>query len=409
MANFNDQYLRGLKAKDKPYRTMDTGKGAVDALGVQVTTGGRKNWFIRYRDPRGSRRFHKIGTYPELAIAKAREKGRTLLGQIQAGDLDPKQRNDSPAATFGDLVDDYRESCITRGVKSMHTIKSYLNAIPDSILRTAANEITPADIHSMVRPMALRAPVRANQFRQQLSTIFQYGLAQDYNLERERTLSYRLEANPVRVVPKIKGVNKPSSVVVTSEIVKLAWNICHEYNSIITPLALQFHIAMGGIRTMESTERRWDEIQVVQGVECLVIPAESTKMGREHVVPVGRRAKVILEQVREYTGHKEVMFPKRGAEKTPIQYAALGHMTRRLKKNHPGLGQFAPRYMRRFAKSALGDRGVSRHSLDLFHAHALPGSAVSTKHYDRSVRLNEKLEVINAWDDYLDELLGADS
>jgi hypothetical protein len=55
MANFNDQYLRGLKAKDKPFRIMDTGKGGVDGLGIQVTTGGRKNWFIRYRDQRNSK------------------------------------------------------------------------------------------------------------------------------------------------------------------------------------------------------------------------------------------------------------------------------------------------------------------------------------------------------------------
>lgn len=40
MANFNDQYLRGLKAKDKPFRTMDTGKGAVDSLVIEHLTGG---------------------------------------------------------------------------------------------------------------------------------------------------------------------------------------------------------------------------------------------------------------------------------------------------------------------------------------------------------------------------------
>lgn len=63
MASFNDQYLCGLKAKLKPFRTMDTGKGAVDGLGIQVTTGGRKKWFIRYYDQRNTRRFHTIGTY----------------------------------------------------------------------------------------------------------------------------------------------------------------------------------------------------------------------------------------------------------------------------------------------------------------------------------------------------------
>jgi hypothetical protein len=80
MANFNEQYLRGLKPKLKPFRTMDTGKGAVDGLSIQVTTGGRKNWFIRYRDQRNARKFHKIGTYPELTIAMGRDKARTTLG-----------------------------------------------------------------------------------------------------------------------------------------------------------------------------------------------------------------------------------------------------------------------------------------------------------------------------------------
>jgi integrase len=214
-----------------------------------------------------------------------------------------------------------------------------------------------------------------------------------------------LEVNPVAAVPKLRGVNKPSSVTLTGEQIKLAWNVCKKYNSAATPLAFRFHVSMAGIRTMESIERRWDEIQIVQGVECLVIPPESTKMGREHIVPIGRHAKAVMEEVREFTGHREVMFPMRGANATPLVYSALGSMMRRLRKEYPDLGSLAPRYIRRFVKTTLGDRNVDRHSLDLFHAHALPGSAVSTKHYDRSVRLTEKLEVINAWDDYLDELL----
>jgi hypothetical protein len=65
----------------------------------------------------------------------ARDKARTTLGRTQSGAFDPKERKDAPA-----------------------------------------------DIHKIVRPVAQRAHVRGNQLRQQLSTIFQYGLAQDYSL-----------------------------------------------------------------------------------------------------------------------------------------------------------------------------------------------------------------------------------
>src|SRR5262245_3078183 len=76
----------------------DTG---LPGFGVRVAPGGAKTWIIQYRHAGRVRRF-KLGRYPILSLADARDAARDKLASVTKGE-DPagERRAERDAATFG--------------------------------------------------------------------------------------------------------------------------------------------------------------------------------------------------------------------------------------------------------------------------------------------------------------------
>ena len=65
-----DTQLRQLKPKDRPYKVADGG-----GLLIHVTPNGSRLWRLRYRFD-GVEKLMAFGAYPEVSLARAREKQR---------------------------------------------------------------------------------------------------------------------------------------------------------------------------------------------------------------------------------------------------------------------------------------------------------------------------------------------
>ena len=84
----------------------------------RVSDTGRKTFFFRYRTPDGRQPRYKLGTYPVLKLADARDAAIRLAGQITLG-VDPateRRRNRDDAMSqeihkFGELVNSYLLAC----------------------------------------------------------------------------------------------------------------------------------------------------------------------------------------------------------------------------------------------------------------------------------------------------------
>jgi hypothetical protein len=74
--------INNAKAKDKLYKLSDGG-----GLFVEVSPAGQKTWQYQYRFG-GSRRDVKIGRYPEVGVADARERHFELRALLERG-IDP--------------------------------------------------------------------------------------------------------------------------------------------------------------------------------------------------------------------------------------------------------------------------------------------------------------------------------
>ena len=80
--------INNAKAKDKLYKLSDGG-----GLFVEVSPAGQKTWRYQYRFG-GSRRDVKVGRYPEVGVADARERHFELRASHGPGGPRRSRRND---------------------------------------------------------------------------------------------------------------------------------------------------------------------------------------------------------------------------------------------------------------------------------------------------------------------------
>ena len=79
----------------------------VKGLSLRVSTGTRA-FYLNYTAPTGKRARMKLGRYPEIKLARAREKAREARGEIGEGN-DPliEKRAQAASQTVSDLVENY--------------------------------------------------------------------------------------------------------------------------------------------------------------------------------------------------------------------------------------------------------------------------------------------------------------
>ena len=82
MAKLSDTKIRAAKAKGKPYKLFDQ-----DGLFLIVHPSGGRWWRQRYRWA-GKEQLLSLGTYPEVTLAQARDKGAAVRAQVANG-IDP--------------------------------------------------------------------------------------------------------------------------------------------------------------------------------------------------------------------------------------------------------------------------------------------------------------------------------
>jgi len=144
---------------------------------------------------------------------------------------------------------------------------------------------------------------------------------------------------------------------------------------------------------------RWDQVDA-QTSE-LFLPDPVMKMRRPHIVPLPKQALALLEALRPLTGGIGYVFPPMARQKNH-------HLTRdTLSKalRDAGLkGVQTPHGLRATLRTVARERlGVSADVLEAQIAHAKRGQVAAA--YDRTGFLQERHVVMQAWADYLDELL----
>jgi len=402
MRILTDSCVRGLKPRAHqskpgsfiPYREFDAHSRG---LHIQVTQNGRKNWVLSYSFA-GKRRYHRIGTYPATSIAEARRRSAELWTDIEAG-KDPSvvPEAEAEAATVDDMAKAYLADCELRGVRTIRAIR-YLLALPElsRLMTMLARDVRPEDIRGALKPIVDRgARSHAKHVRQMLRAMFQFALHADYSLDHEGTV-FGLSMNPVIAVPA-PVVVPVAEHFPTLEEIALAFIHAREWAEPPVAMAIQMHLAACGQRVSEVSSIRWDQLQEINGVQCVFLPR--TKVGNPHVIPVGSHMGQVIEAAREYAGDCDVLFPQRWSTRRPVSFNSMSHAHRRMRKGLK-MTPWSLKEVRRAVKTILGDAGISLEMRDQIQNHG-QRATISQRHYDRAIYLTNKELAMSKWDELL--------
>ena len=415
-----DREIRGLKPKDKDYfvvdRTASRGQGR---LQLRVRPNGAKEWMFVYwrKDPESGasrRRMSKIGFYPDVSLAAAREEGQALSRLFQKGvDVQEhlrqeRRRQEVEAAeirrlgTLADLLDAYLGWMQANGKRTAGHVRSsldrYVGKPFPGLAAAKANEITPADIRDVLARMIDRGvTTHTNRVRSYLHAAFQFGLEAEHDPRKYlgRLVSFGLTFNPVSAVPRQGDFERVGQRLISQHEISSLWRNARATLGPGTGTVPLLCLATAGQRAGELLRLRWDHVD--DDKRLLTVPADVSKNGREHLVPIGDLAHELLKGIRPLSEAAGWLFPGRDG-KEPMLGASLARAFQRYCVKTEA-EPFTPRDLRRAAKTHMGEARISKEIRDRLQNHAL--SDISSKHYDRYDYLDEKRQAVETWDRYL--------
>lgn len=336
----------------------------------------------------GKRRLAKLGTWPAMSIAQARE------AFAEHKDKTPVAAD----ATFGAMLDAYVESLRAAGKPSADQVERILELAGEAIGRNRlARDITPADIVGEVKPIFDRgARVQADKHRMYLGAAFRWAMKRTHDYTQASAMDWGLKANPVDAVARdndAEGVGE-RFLSITELVQLLTWA---RLGRGVAQKAILLLI-LTGQRVREVTELRASQWNSKE--RTLYWP--TTKTGVPHCIPVGKEAAELLDMLAARAGRNGYLFPAKAKklQDKPITDAAVLRNCQRFAKL-TGCERFTGRDLRRTWKTQAGAAGISKTDRDLVQNHK--AGDVSGRHYDRWEYMPEKRAAVERWTTWLQE------
>ncbi len=355
-----DRSLRSLISATT--RRRDVWDTLVSGFGVRLSPCGHCAFVVRYRIHGRLRRL-TIGPFPRVSLADARQIARDTLRDAQGGVDIARQKIDArQAETFAELADEYikhhaakkrsgREDIrILKG--SPHRKRTGKRPHVPLVARWGAlrvKEITRRDVRELLDEIAARAPVMANRTLALVRKMFNFAIERDW-----------LESNPCQMV-KPPGQERQRDRVLNEDEIRRVWSALDaEAPAIAALFRLRLLTAQRG---GEVEGAAWSEMDV--GAGWWTIPAERSKNGLAHRVPLSPPAVQILKSLRlQAEKAAAVAEQKPSLWIFPSRHKRLSHMAHAQKAIERVVTSskvsFRGHDLRRTAASLMVGAGVSR-------------------------------------------------
>jgi integrase len=292
-------------------------------LYLSISPNGGRRWVFLYRW-HGKPTEIGFGSARDVTLARARE----LAGQTRAKraeGINPKDaRRPSKGATFGDCADRLIEAMRPSWRSRKHaaqwemTLREY--AAP--LRRLPVDNITTDDVLSVLKPLWNDKPETGSRLRGRIERV----------LDAAKAQGLRSGENPARwrghldqLLPKRQRLTRGHYAAMSYTDVP-AFMADLQAREATAALALEFAI-LTAARSGEVLGARWAELDLDRAV--WTVPASRMKGGREHRVPLSRRALKIIKTMHE-TRDGEFVFPGRQASR-PLSGMALETVLHRMK------------------------------------------------------------------------------
>jgi integrase len=386
-----DKAIRNAKPTEKPHK-LSAGRG----LYLLLNPNGARWWRFNYRW-QGKQKQLSVGVYPEITLAKARQR-RDELRALLADGIDPGERRKAEKAARGGADsfeavarEWYAKQAPTWAPSHAQEVKRRMerNLYPYLGARLVG-EITAPELLAVLRRAEARGAVEtAHRMLWKAGQVFRYAVATG-RAERDPSGDLR-GALPPRNPEHYAAITKPA------EVGELMRAIDGYQGEPVTRAALKL-LPLVFVRPGELRRAEWAEFDL-DAAEWN-IPAARMKRRKPHLVPLSTQAVAILRGLQPLTDAGRYVFPGARSAARPMSENAINAALRNMGITKDRMTGHAFRAMARtLLDEALGFR-VDFIEHQLAHNVRDPlGTA-----YNRTKHLPERRRMMQAWADYLDSL-----
>ncbi len=382
--------LTNAKPKAKPYKLTDG-----DGLHLLIQPGGSKLWRFRYRF-NGKENMLAFGSFPEVPLADARTKRDNARKALAKGE-DPSQKKKADklaagiaaANTFSAVTNEYIDKLKADGLAEITLDKKrwLLLDLASPLATRPIADITAAEILDILRRLEKNGRREsAHRLRGTIGAVFRFAIA-----------TLRATADPTYA---LRGaLSKPQVIhraAITDERQLGALMQCiDEHDGWPTLRAALQLLALTMTRPGEVRHMRKPEIDLERAVWR--IPPERMKMRRPHDVPLSRQALAVLEGIwGASTG--ELVLPSLRSNLKPLSENAMNSALRRMGYTKE---EVTAHGFRSSASTILNERGWNPDVIEAALAHQDEDEV--RRAYNRAVYWPERVKMLQAWADLLDE------
>ena len=382
--------VKALKPREKPYKVSD-GHGLYIEVLPTPRPKGAKYWRQKYRF-HGKEKRLAHGVYPQVTLAEARDKRDEALALLRKN-IDPgkekKQRKRTTTNTFESVAREWLE--VQRGNWSERHKLRVTTILENNLFPYIGSEpittITPTDLLDVLRKVEGRGALDlAGRLRQKSEAIFQYAI-----------LTERAESNPATQLKrtlKTKPV-KHRAALDRKDLPELLEKL-DDYQGDPVTLAATRMLLLTFVRTGEMRFATWDEIDWDE--QMWRIPAARMKMKRDHLVPLSNQAVTILKNLDPITGSYQYVFASPIKPLQPISENTVLYALYRMGYHSRATGHG----FRATASTILNEMGYNADAIERQLAHVERNKVRAA--YNRSEYLADRVEMMQAWADYLDSI-----
>ena len=391
----SDVAVKNAKAGDKARKLTDE-KGLY--LLLKPLPGGccGKYWRMDYRHL-GKRKTYALGVYPDVTLARARERRDEARRRIADG-IDPgenkkvqKSARVERAANSFEVIGREWFAKQKPGWAISHADKIIArleNDVFPWLGSRAIAEITAPDVLSVLRRIEGRGTNdTAHRAKSNISQVMRYAIATG-RADRDPCPDLRGALPPLRH-GNFASITEPAKV---AELLRAmdAFSGTFVVKSALLLAPLLF------VRPGELRKALWADVDLERAEWGYFV----TKTKTEHSVPLASQAVAILKDLHALTGHGATVFPGRDPQK-PMSEAAINAALRRM--GYDTKTEITGHGFRAMARTILHEElhqkpEVIEHQL----AHKVPDALGSA--YNRTRFLKERKAMMQLWADYLDKL-----
>jgi integrase len=353
-------------------------------LYLSISPNGGRRWVFLFRW-HGKPTELGFGSARDVTLARARELATEARAHLAEG-VNPKEvRKPKHGATFGECADSLIEAMRPSWRNSKHaaqwemTLRDY--AAP--LRRLPVDKVATDDVLGVLKPLWNQKPETASRLRGRIERVLDAAKAQGLRAG-ENPARWRGHLN--QLLPKRQNLTRGHHAAMPYADLP-AFTVDLQEREGAAAQALEFTI-LAAARSGEALGAKKVEFDLDRAV--WIVPPERMKAGREHRVPLSRRALKIVKQAMHDNPDGDFLFPGQRSGK-PLSEMALEMVLRRMKVDNATVHGFRSS----FRDWAAECTNFTNETCEAALAHVIKDKAEAA--YRRGDLFEKRRKLMEAW------------